>query len=161
MEVEGKESTPLKFAGSGKLIRTLREHLATKLIVSVGIVLALSFALWTWFNIHQQRRQLTQSLVQDIDRLSTTIKLGTRYAMMLNARPDIAQIVNNISKQKEIRTIRIYNKAGVIKYCNQEAEINRKVEITNAACHVCHKSAPPQQHLPIGQRIRMIKKGNG
>ena len=151
----------MKFAGTGKLIRTLREHLATKLIVSVGIVLALSFGLWTWFNIHQQRRQLTQSLVQDIDRLSTTIKLGTRYAMMLNARPDIAQIVNNISKQKEIRTIRIYNKAGVIKYSNQKAEINRQVKITNAACHVCHKSTPPEQHLPIARRIRMIREGSG
>jgi histidine kinase len=148
----------LKLPGISWLIHALREHLATKLIVSVGIVLAVSLALWTWFNIHQQRDKLTRSLIQDIDRLSTTIKLGTRYAMMLNARPDISQIINNIARQKEIRAIRIYNKAGVIKYSSRKEELNTRVAVSDDACHICHKTRPPPQHLPIEQRIRMVRK---
>jgi len=141
-----------------KIINTFRKRLATKLILSVGIVLALSLSAWTWFHIHHQREKLTHGLIQDIDRLSTTIKLGTHYAMMLNARPDITQIINNIAKQKEIQTIRIYNKAGAIKFSSNTEEINHQAEITNKACRICHSSDPPRQHLPIDQRTRMIHK---
>ena len=144
----------------GKFINTLRERLATKLIVSVGIVLAVSLTAWTWFNIHNQRDKLTHNVTQDIDRLSTTIKLGTRYAMMLNSRPDITQIINNIAQQKEINTIRIYNKAGEIKFSNKSNEINRKTAITDEACRICHRTDPPQEHLKLDQRTRMLKKSD-
>ena len=50
-------------------------------------------------------------IVTDTDRLTNTIRLGAHYAMMLNSRDDINQIINNIGGQKEIETIRIYNKA--------------------------------------------------
>ncbi len=141
-----------------KIIRTFRERLATKLIISVGIVLALSFAAWTWFNIYYQRDKLTHGVIQDIDRLSTTIKLGTHYAMMLNARSDITQIINNIAKQKEIQAIRIYNKSGEIKFSSNPGEINRKAGINDKACRICHDSEPPRQHLALEQRSRMVEK---
>jgi len=141
-----------------KLINTLRERLATKLIVSVGIVLAISLTAWTWFNIHNQRDKLTQNVTQNIDRLSNTIKLGTRYAMMLNSRPDLTQIINNIAQQKEIKAIRIYNKSGEIKFSNKPGEINQQTAITDEACHICHRRDPPREHLKLSQRTRMIKK---
>ncbi len=145
----------------GKLFNTLKERLATKLIVSVGIVLALSLTAWTVFNIHHQRDKLTHNVTKNIDRLSTTIKLGTRYAMMLNSRPDITQIINNIAQQKEIKAIRIYNKKGEIKFSSKSGEINRKTEITDAACRICHRTDAPQQHLQLTQRTRMLKNTDG
>ncbi|MFP4226366.1 MAG: PAS domain S-box protein [Desulfobacterales bacterium] len=145
----------------GKLLDTLRDRLATKLIVSVGIVLALSLTAWTWFNIHNQREKLIHNVTQDIDRLSNTIKLGTHYAMMLNSRPDITQIINNIAQQKEIKAIRIYNKSGEIKFSNKTEEINRETAITDEACHICHRRDPPRQHLTLDQRTRMVKRSNG
>jgi histidine kinase len=145
----------------GYFFNTLRERLATKLIVSVGIVLAVALSAWTWFNIHNQRDKLTQNVTQDIARLTNTIKLGTHYAMMLNSRPDITQIINNIAQQKEIKAIRIYNKSGEIKFSNKSGEINQQTAITDEACHICHRSEPPRQHLSLDQRTRMIRRSNG
>mgnify|MGYP001821153788 CR=1 FL=1 len=46
--------------------------------------------------------------------------------MMLNSRDDINQIINNIGRQKEIETIRLYNKDGQIKFSNLASEVDRK-----------------------------------
>ncbi|MFO7838358.1 MAG: PAS domain S-box protein, partial [Desulfosalsimonadaceae bacterium] len=145
----------------GRINNIFKHRLAAKLIASIGIVLALCLAAWTWFTINHQRQKLTQSLVRDVDRLSTTIKLGTRYAMMLNARPDIAQIINDIAGQKEIRAIRIYNKAGNIRYSNKKNELNQHKDTEDKACRVCHQKKPPLKDLPISMRTRFIKETNG
>ncbi len=145
----------------GQITNIFKHRLAAKLIVSLGIVLALCLAAWTWFTIHHQRDKLTQSLVRDIDRLSTTIKLGTRYAMMLNARPDITQIINDIARQKEIQAIRIYNKSGEIKYSNKSGELNQHMNTNDKACRICHQSKPPVKDLPISRRTRFVKQEDG
>ena len=69
------------------------------------------------------------NIVSGTDRLTNTIRLGTHYAMMLNSRDDINQIINNISRQKEIETIRIYNKEGQIKFSNQPSEVETTTNI--------------------------------
>ena len=101
-----------------KLIQNLHNSLAAKLILSVGIVLLVTIATWAFFNIRYQKEKMMKNMVAGTDRLTTTIRLGTHYAMMLNSRDEINQIINNISRQPEIKNIRIYNKEGEIKYSN-------------------------------------------
>ena len=88
----------------------------------------------------------TQKIMKDImggtDRLSNTIILGAHYAMMLNSREDINHIINNVSKQKEIDTIRIYNKKGQIKFSNRPLELDLMTNIKAEACDVCHRKDP-------------------
>jgi len=45
--------------------------------------------------------------------------------MMSNSRDDITQIIANVGRQKEIETIRIYNKQGRIMYANRTSEVDR------------------------------------
>jgi len=95
------------------------------------------------------------------DRLSNTIILGAHYAMMLNSREDINNIINNISKQKEIDTIRIYNKKGQIKFSNRSSEINLTTNIKAEACDVCHREEPPLAELGLSQKARTFSSPNG
>ncbi len=97
------------------LIKNIRRRLATKLILTVGMTLLITISTWAYFNINYQEKKLMENIVAGTDRLTNTIKLGAHYAMMLNSRDDINQIINNIGRQKEIETIRIYNKEGEIK----------------------------------------------
>ena len=91
-----------------KRLLNLRHSLVAKLTILVGIVLIVSMAIWAYFNINYQRRRLMEDVVAGTDRLTNTIRLGTHYAMMLNSRDDINQIINNIGKQPEIENIRRY-----------------------------------------------------
>ena len=101
------------------------------------------------------------NIVAGTDRLTNTIKLGTHYAMMSNSRDDINQIITNIGKQKEIQTIRIFNKNGQIKFSNQPSEVDQITNIKAEACDICHKTDPPPAQLELTERIRIFDSSKG
>ncbi len=139
-----------------KDIKDFRHSLVSKLIFSVGLVLLLSISIWSYFNIKYQKEKIMQSIVEGTDRLTNTIKLGTHYAMMINSRDDISQIIQNIAKQKGIQNIRIYNKSGQIKFSNRTSEVDQTTNIEAEACYICHRSEPPSHELALSERTRIF-----
>jgi histidine kinase len=127
----------------------------------VGLTLLLSISTWAYFNIKYQTRKIMKDIMVGTDRLSNTIILGAHYAMMLNSREDINHIINNISKQKEIDTIRIYNKKGQIKFSNRPSEIDLMTNIKAEACDVCHRKKPPLAELDLSQKARTFYSSQG
>ena len=144
-----------------KHITNFRYSLVSKLIITVGITMLLGISIWAYFSIKYQKEKITESIVSGADRLSTTIKLGTHYAMMLNSRDDINQIIQNIGKQKEIENIRIYNKEGEIKFSNKTSEVNLVTNIKAEACDICHRTEPPTVDLSLDERIRIFDSKKG
>jgi len=144
-----------------KRIINFRRSLASKLIVTVGLTLLITISTWAYFNVNYQEKKLMNNIVAGTDRLTNTIKLGTHYAMMSNSRDDINQIITNIGKQKEIETIRIYNKEGQIKYSNQPSEVDQITNIKAEACDICHKIDPPPSQLELTERIRIFDSSKG
>ncbi|MEW6262618.1 MAG: ATP-binding protein [Thermodesulfobacteriota bacterium] len=140
---------------------SIRHSLISKLILTVGLTLLLGITGWSYFNIQYQKRKVMENLAAESDRLSTTIKLGTHYAMMINSREDIAEIIKNISKQPHIANVRIYNKKGQIKFSNQPGEIDESTNIKAEACYVCHRSEPPLSQLDLPDRTRIFVSPNG
>ena len=144
-----------------KFFNHLRFNLVSKLILSVGLTLLLSISTWAYFNIKYQTEKVMKDIMEGTDRLSNTIILGAHYAMMINSRDDINHIINNISKQKEIDTIRIYNKKGQIKFSNRALELEATTNIKAEACDVCHRSDPPLSKLSLVQKTRIFHSSQG
>ncbi len=142
-------------------LNRIRQSLVSKLILSVGLILLISMSTWAYFNIKYLKEKVISNVIEETDRLSNTIKLGTHYAMMLNSRDDINQIINNIGKQPEIKNIRLYNKDGQIKYSNSASEIDSKTNIKDEACYICHRSEPPQVSISIDERTRIFYSNDG
>ncbi|MDM8525954.1 PAS domain S-box protein [Desulfococcaceae bacterium HSG8] len=142
-------------------INYLRHSLAAKLIFIVGLTLFLSISVWAYFNLRYQKEKVMETIVQGADKLGNTIKLGTHYAMMINSRDDINQIINNIARQKEIENIRIYNKEGKIKFSNRTSEVEQETNIKAEACYICHRSDPPQAELDMSERTRIFNSPDG
>ena len=143
------------------LIRKLRQSFVLKIILAVGITLLLCLAVWGFFNISDQKKKVMRSVIQGADRLTNTIRLGTHYAMMHNLRKDINRIIKNIGKEKDIEHVRIYNKAGQIKFSNQNVEIGRITNIKAEACYICHKKEPPLVRLDLLERTRIFHAPDG
>lgn len=139
----------------------IRHSLISKLILSVGVTLLLSMSIWAYFNIRYQKHRVMENILDNTDRLTNTIRLGTHYAMMLNSRNDITQIIANISRQQDIENIRIYNKQGQIKFSNTPSEINTRTNIKAEACDICHRSNPPLSELTLQERTRIMKSPEG
>ena len=142
-------------------LKNLRHSLGFKLILTVGITLLLSIAIWAYFNIKYQQAKLMNHIVADADRLSNTIKLVTYDTMLHNSRDDMSRIIQNIGRQKELKTLRIYNKIGIIKYSNQFVEVNQTVDIQTKACSVCHLSNPPLSNVHLTQRAWLTTLPDG
>lgn len=143
------------------LITTIRSSLVLKLILSVGATLLLTISTWSYFSIAYQKRGLQEDVISQTERLSNTIKLGTHYAMMLNSRDEINQIINNIARLKEIQSIRIYNKEGAIKFSNHPQEVEQITNIRSEACHICHHTDPPQVEIGLTERTRRFAAASG
>ena len=139
----------------------LHKSLLLKLLVIVGLLLLLSIAVWGFFNFRYMQKKMVDNITAGTQRLSNTIRLGTHYAMMLNSRDDIKQIITNISKQNDIVNIRIYNKQGVIKFSNQDAEIDTVTNIKDEACYICHRSDPPVHQVTLAETVRIFRSESG
>jgi len=135
----------------------LLNSLSFRLIFWVGVILLLSIFTWAYFNIKYQKERAIENVVVEADRLGNTIKLGTHYAMMSNSRDDINQIIQNIGRQKGIENIRIYNKAGQIKFSNRTEEMDKVTNIKAEACFICHKQNPPLATVSLMERTRLFK----
>lgn len=144
-----------------KPIDKLSKSFVSKLILTVGLTLLLTISAWAYFNVKYQDQKMMGNILAGTNRLTNTIRLGTHYAMMLNSRDDINQIIQNIGKQPEINNIRIYNKEGQIKFSNRISEVDMTTNIKIEACDVCHRSAPPLSELDLNQRTRIFKSAKG
>jgi histidine kinase len=130
-------------------------------MISFGLILMCSISIWAYFNIKYQQDRMKKELSASAERLSETIKLGTHYAMMHNSRNDIDQIIVNIARQKDIETIRIYNKEGQIKFSNLASEVDEITNIKAEACDICHRTDPPMATLNLSKRTRIFSSGDG
>jgi histidine kinase len=147
--------------GTGRVFLRIRCSLITKLAIACGLALLFFFFLWTSLNISAMEDLSRENTVADIDRLGTTIILGLHDAMLTYA-PDAIQVsIKNIGTQPAIRSIRVYNKRGEIKYSNQTSEINGTTDIKQEACYVCHRREPPLIHLGIAERTRVFVDDTG
>jgi len=142
-------------------IQTIFHSLIFRLIALVGLVLLVSIATWAYYNINYQKNKTLQGIVEEVDRLGNTIRLGTHYAMMLNSREDINEIINNIGQQEGIQNVRIFNKQGQIKFSNEAEEVDRATNIKADACYICHDVEPPREAVDIGTRTRIFDLAGG
>ncbi|MEW5909135.1 MAG: PAS domain S-box protein [Thermodesulfobacteriota bacterium] len=139
----------------------LRNSLVSKLVISVGIILFVNIALWMIFTLNYQKIKMKKDIMEGTQRLSNTILLGANYSMMLNSRKDINQIISNIGRLKEVKSIRIYNKEGKISFSNNMDEIERNTNIRSEACVICHRTEPPASELSLSDRTRISPSPEG
>jgi histidine kinase len=141
--------------------KLIRKSLVSKLIVLVGLVLLICLSGWAYFSIGYQKKKLMDSIISDADSLTSTIKLGTHYAMMNNLREDITSIIKKFASERKLESLRIYNKDAQIKYSNLNSEIDQATNIKAEACNICHQSDPPQVHLSLSERTRIFSSPEG
>jgi len=142
-------------------IQYIRGRIAAKLILMVGLTLFVSIFAWAHFNVAYQRQKLMGNILHTADWLTDTIKLSAHAAMMQNSRDDITRMINNIARQPEFESIRIYNKAGRIKFSNRPEEVERTTHIKDEACYICHRIDPPMTRVELPQRTRILDSPKG
>ncbi len=133
----------------------IQNRLSVRLIVTISVILILILSIYTYVSINNLEGYLTRNSYNHAYNVSDVIKKSTRYSMLLNRRQDVHEIINTISTEKDVKSIRIYNKQGLIIFSTDSSEILKKVNLKAEACVVCHNSAVPLSTISNKDKIRI------
>ena len=120
--------------------------LSTRISILFGLIIILAMGLFSTFSLIKQKEDSISSISNNTGQLSQTIEKILRVSMLKNRRDDISLAVNNIVGSEGIKSIRILNHQGDIKFSSQKSEINKNVSPKSTLCTSCHS---PGNHKQI------------
>lgn len=135
--------------------------ISLKLFVLLTFLTVFIFSVIIYINTKFYTDQIEQNIRDRAIQISNLIKLSTRSSMHKNQREDLALIISNISKEKYIEDIRIYNKQGRIEFSDKPDEIHKMVNLTEEPCFTCHKMQETIGNIPSENLIREFRSEKG
>lgn len=138
----------------------LFNKLSIKLFLVTSLVLIIVFSIYTYFTVKSLEEGFTASYKQTAYNISDIIKRSTRYSMLLNKREDVYQIIKTIGNEPGVKTIRIYNKQGVISYSSDTTERNKTVDMNAEACIICHENNKISKSITNKDSLRIFTVNN-
>ena len=112
--------------------------LAKKLIITVGILMAVGGSISCYMLISAGKKNLMKNAVEYTSSYSDLVKRSVRYNMLTFSRDSIQHIIESIGSKENIKKIRIYDSKGKIFYSSGKAEIGHSVDRASFACAGCH-----------------------
>ncbi len=135
--------------------------LSFKLTICLIGSMVIIFTLLGYRNVQLHKHHLEEMTIVSADRISDTIKRGTRYSMLKNHRDEVYQSITTIGAEPGINKIRIFNEEGKISFSTDAHEINQSVDLKAEACYACHATAQPLKRLNRPDRVRIYPGSNG
>lgn len=105
--------------------RKLWETLSARILVLLGLSMALVFGVLGYLNIQLHRRHLERAAEAEAARMSSVIVRNTSYYMLRNQRDGLYHIITELANEPGVLRIRIINDQGRISFSSDTAEIGR------------------------------------
>ena len=140
---------------------TMKLRLLAKLVLSTGTLLLLSMTLYASINIEALRTMLLENAVTGADKLSETVIRTTHYQMLENDRKRVYEMIREVGSQKDIKSIQLITKEGLIIYSTDDREIGTYLDKSAEACNMCHSSDTPLIHASTMNRSRIFTDREG
>src|SRR5215469_77953 len=122
------DSNPVSCRQWGRSWRKLWGTLSAKLLVLLGLSMALVFGLLGYLNIQLHRRHLEYAAEAEAARISSVIRRNTSYYMLRNQRDGLYHIITDLANEPGVLRIRIINEQGRISFSSDTREIGRMVD---------------------------------
>jgi two-component system NtrC family sensor kinase len=137
----------------------MKGSLARKLIVAVGMLIVVGWAVSWYVLISSGRRNLINSAIEYTTSHSDLVKKSVHYSMLTFHRDAIQQIVGNIGRKDDIESIRIFDGKGEIFYSSVPDEIGGRVDRDSFACKGCHSDPEKPAETLLGRKQWTIYTG--
>lgn len=128
-----------------------------KLILAVGIAIAIVISAFSFLNLQTREKMMINEMRRHTIQLSETVKNATMFSMLYNHREHISHTIMETGKADCIREVRIFNKAGVIKFAADSSQIGSLLDKRAEACFACHAENEPIHKLPQKERTRIFR----
>ncbi|MBV5323603.1 two-component sensor histidine kinase, partial [bacterium] len=124
-------------------------------------VVVLFMTLFAWVNINNLQSLLVNNTVRDLDNLASTIIRMTRHQMLLDNRPLVYQMINEVANRPGVDRIRMINREGIIVHSTVADEVGKPLDQKAVRCTLCHKPGRTLSHLPLQERNRFFTLPGG
>jgi len=112
--------------------------ISSRISILLGIIILLTMGAFSTFSLLKQKEDAIISISNNTGQLSQTIEKILRVSMLKNQRDDISLAVNNIVGSEDIKSIKILNHDGSIKFSSIHSEINKNISQSRQLCVSCH-----------------------
>lgn len=138
----------------------LPKSIAGKLILWLTAFVVLAEGGFGLIQVHNEERQLLNSMVLGADQLSRSIVSATWHAMLLDRRDAAYEVMRTIALKQGIDRIRIFNKDGRVTF-STAAEQGLQVDKRAEACFLCHAEERPLVKVDVPNRARTFRAADG
>jgi len=135
-----------------------RHSLSLNLFVWLFGIVIVAFAAYAFVSTRTASEQWMQTVYNGAERSSQVIKHSTHYAMLLNRKEDVHNIIRTIARTPGVVGVRVYDKQGTIIFSAADEEIGRRVDLRAEACIICHDDVVPLQSVPAESRARVFRQ---
>jgi len=139
----------------------MRHRIAARLIVAVGLTLAIGLGVGAWVAVRSLEGQVLGEVQSGGERLSDTVKRSLRYAMMHDDREGLAETVRTLAAGQDVAGLRIFNKDGRVQFASDPAVLGGRVPTTDDACKGCHGRGAPVASLDPADRTTIYNDAHG
>ncbi len=140
----------------GRSWQKLWGTLSAKLLVLLGLSMALVFGLLGYLNIQLHRRHLEYAAEAEAARMSSVIRRNASYYMLRNQRDGLYHIITDLANEPGVLRIRIINEEGRISFSSDTREIGRLADDSVRRAHM-----QPEISDAARQAIRTYLQSNG
>ncbi|MDP2278438.1 MAG: histidine kinase dimerization/phospho-acceptor domain-containing protein, partial [Nitrospirota bacterium] len=114
-------------------------HLLTgKLIIAIGTLMVVVSAVFWYFLIQYQERELIKNSVKYGVSFTDYLRKSTRHGMLTFQAPLIQQTVEALGSAEGVKKINIFDSKGKIAYSSFKEEIGTILSTDSPVCRPCH-----------------------
>ncbi|MCL4539275.1 MAG: HAMP domain-containing protein [Bacteroidetes bacterium] len=112
--------------------------ISTRISILLGLIILVTMGIFSAVSLMKQQRDSVDALSRSTLLLSQTTEKILRLSMLKNRRDEISTAIKDIVENEGIRSVRILNHEGIIKFSSRHSELNEHISRTNRLCTNCH-----------------------
>lgn len=139
----------------------MKINLATKLTVSRSLILIVTMIVFAYLCIASVEKMYLNEAIADADIMSETIIRSVNYHMIEDDRKRAYLMIEEISGQAGIETIRFFNHSGLISFSTEKNEEGTYLDSSAEGCNRCHFQSPVSMKDPLELHTRTFTNSKG
>lgn len=129
--------------------------LSFKLCLFLGSGILLCVGLFSLYFLYYESETLQEGVRKELVELSGIVLRNSVRSMQANHPEGIEDIIKTAGEQKNILSVRIYNRDGIVRYASDPGSVGLSPGREAASCRVCH--TPESTGIPAEARDRIFE----
>lgn len=112
--------------------------ISTRISILLGLIILVTMGIFSAMSLVRQEKDAVDALSRSTLLLGQTTEKILRLSMLKNKRDDISAAIRDIVGSEGIRSVRILNHEGIIKFSSRQSELDQHISRANRLCANCH-----------------------